>query len=320
MANSVALRNEKGLQAFAQTFVKTNQIAIPTNYDVAGAAAGLFLQLQSVKDKNGKFALEVVTENSLKQAIMYMVTNGLDPRKKQCYPIVYGDTLQMQVGYFGNQKMAQTYNIALSDFHAQVIYKGDTYVTKIENDGRKVLVKHEQPFGVDRTLENIIGAYSIVLVNGKPDLEEMTIGEIKTSWAQSRSGGDVHKKFSGEMAKKTVINRHAKRFINVSDDSAIMEEEKAITATPLDIDKEIKEEEFFADVETGEIIHEEQAEPIVDEKPFDKKASDFDETPEQDRCVDCGEIITDEKVVKYSNDIYGDTYCRKCQKNHQRIK
>lgn len=242
--NTVALNNEKGMLSFATQFVRDQKLILPANYDVAGAVSGLYLQLLDVKDKNNKSALEVVTPHSLKKAVMDMVSKGLDPRKKQCYPIVYGDSLNLQVGYFGNQRLAQTFNKNLSEFHSQVIYKDDEYETKIEADGRKTLVKHVQPFG-DRSLDNMIGCYSIVQIgvddskNPIYDLEDMTIAQIKTSWAQTKSGGAVHKNFSEEMAKKTVINRQAKRFINTSDDADVIAESKSnVSSIPISIDSD----------------------------------------------------------------------------------
>ncbi len=72
----------------------------------------------------------------------------------------------------------------------------------------------------------------------------MTKAQIDTSWAQSRNRqNNVQKKFSDEMAKRTVLNRAAKMFINTSDDSDLLtgsinstteaeyEEPKDVTAT-----------------------------------------------------------------------------------------
>src|SRR5699024_3228890 len=44
----------------------------------------------------------------------------------------------------------------------------------------------------------------------------------ETAWGQSKTQQDVHKKFPQEMAKRTVINRAAKAFINTSDDSDLL--------------------------------------------------------------------------------------------------
>ena len=49
----------------------------------------------------------------------------------------------------------------------------------------------------------------------------MTQKQIQTSWGQSRQH-NVQQKFGDEMAKRTVINRAAKMYINTSDDSDLL--------------------------------------------------------------------------------------------------
>lgn len=210
------------------------ELALPKNYDAVGAIKSFHLALLETKNKEGKPALESCTKTSIYKAALELVTKGLDVRKKQAYPIVYGNQLQLQVGYFGNQKLAKTYMPELGDFNAQVILKGDEYETAIEPSGRKRLVKHVQEFGTERNLDNIIGAYSVVEIGtdseGNPvyDLEDMTIAQIKQAWAKGRSSQQTHKEFSEQMAKKTVISRHATRLINSTDDSAVMGEQEDV--------------------------------------------------------------------------------------------
>ena len=52
----------------------------------------------------------------------------------------------------------------------------------------------------------------------------MTMDQIKKAWGQgaTKGGSPAHKDFTEEMAKKTVINRACKRFINTSDDSPVL--------------------------------------------------------------------------------------------------
>src|SRR5690625_6173274 len=59
----------------------------------------------------------------------------------------------------------------------------------------------------------------------------MTMDEIRQAWAQSpmwgknqekEREGSTHDKFRQEMAKKTVINRTCKKFINSSDDGSLV--------------------------------------------------------------------------------------------------
>ncbi|MBT8342951.1 MAG: recombinase RecT, partial [Desulfatitalea sp.] len=81
---------------------------------------------------------------------------------------------------------------------------------------------------------DIIGAYALAIGHNDNQLhcEVMTIDEIKQSWKQSKMSAvsesgminqsTTHGKFTGEMAKRTVINRLCKRIINTSDDAELI--------------------------------------------------------------------------------------------------
>lgn len=313
-SKQLARATEKGLLEKALSYVKTNNITLPKNYDVAGAVNGFYLRLLDTVDRNKRPALEVCTSRSIEKALRDMTSGGLDPRKKQVYLIVRGNQLQIQESYFGNQKKAKTYDLRLSDFHAQVVYKGDEYETKIEMDGRKTLVKHVQKFGTERTSENIVYAYSIVLVDGLADLEDMTRAEILQAWAKSPTVGTIHKEFPSEMAKKTVINRHAKRFINTSDDSSLMEE-SAKKQKVLDISSEVidmsgpeRSSEISEDINDTE-----NSEDVGESLP---EASSFDDKEpkiiNENICSVCKANLTDLEK-KYSKKTFNVPYCTTCQ-------
>ena len=105
--------------------------------------------------------------------------------------------------------------------------RGDTFEYHIEN-GYKVIDQHKQDF---KNIDNnkIVGAYAIVEHPGfTPYVEIMNIAQIKKSWAKNRKADlskpdDVHNEFADQMAKKTVINRACKNFINSSDDAYLTE-------------------------------------------------------------------------------------------------
>ena len=311
--------------SWANSFVKSKgSMAVPKNYDVVGAVKSLYLQVLETKDKNGNSAIDVCTEASIKKAVMEMVSKGLDPRKKQCYPIVYGKALTLQVGYFGNQRVARTYNPNLSEFHAQVIYDGDDFEDNIELDGRRVIAKHKQVALKDRKPENIIGAYSVVMINELSDAEVMTMEEIKRSWAKSKTGGDTHKQFTVEMAKKTVISRHTKRWANASDDSAVIDDNYD-EETPVDIDNDGLEPIDITDYDVTEEAQKETAQEKPKENTSLPTAEDFDDfdntlTDEEQReilnervCSQC-RIKVSEKIADFSNKKYHKTLCFECQK------
>ena len=194
-------------------------LALPKNYNYSNALKSAFFALQEVKDKSGKPALETCTKESIANTLLDMVTQGLSPAKTQCYFIAYGDKLQMQRSYFGTQAVLKRLG-NVKDIWANVIYDGDVFDYEI-TDGRERLVKHDTSF-LNRD-NKILGAYAVIKTNDDDEvLTVMTMKEIETAWSQSRGGQSVHKKFPQEMAKRTVINRAAKAYINTSDDSDLL--------------------------------------------------------------------------------------------------
>lgn len=197
-------------------------LQLPSNYNASNALKSAFFKLQEVKDKSGRPALEVCSKPSIANALLDMVVQGLSPAKTQCYFIVYGDQLQMNRSYFGTQAVLKRLT-NVKDIWANVIYEGDDFVYEIVG-GREKLVKHDTKF--ENRDKPILGAYAVIqTVDDEEWLTPMTRKEIEAAWGQSKSKQQsVHKKFPQEMAKRTVINRAAKDFINTSDDSDLLVE------------------------------------------------------------------------------------------------
>mgnify|MGYP001852177563 CR=1 FL=1 len=232
------------------TELKGEGLVLPPNYSAANALKSAFFVLQGVEDKNHQPALQVCSRPSIANALLNMVIQGLSPAKTQCYFIVYGTELQMSRSYFGTQAVIKRLT-NVKDIYANVIYEGDEL--DYENRGGKdYLLKHKTK------LENrdnpIIGAYAIVeKEDGDKPMTIMTKKEIDASWSQSKTSQSVHKKFPQEMAKRTVINRAAKAYINTSDDSDILvqsinettaneyEDERIDRRGAMDVEAEIRE-------------------------------------------------------------------------------
>lgn len=194
-------------------------LVLPPNYNASNALKSAFFKLQEVKDKSGTPALQVCTKESIANALLDMTVQGLSPAKTQCYFVVYGQQLQMLRSYFGTQAVLKRLS-NVKDIWANVIYQDDVF--DYENyHGRERLISHKTSF--ENRDKDILGAYAIVQTNdGEEILTVMTKKEIEASWSQSKTGQAVHKKFPQEMAKRTVINRAAKAFINTSDDSDLL--------------------------------------------------------------------------------------------------
>lgn len=202
----------------ALTKLQEEGLALPTNYNYSNALKSAFFALSNNAGGN---LLEICSKASIANALLDMVTQGLSPAKTQCYFINYNKTCKLNRSYFGTQVVLKRLT-NVEDIWANVIYKDDVF--KYENDrGREKLVSHETAF--ENRDKDLVGAYAIVRTNdGEEIMTVMTKKEIDASWGQSKTQQAVHKKFPQEMAKRTVINRAAKAFINTSDDSDLLVE------------------------------------------------------------------------------------------------
>ncbi|MGJ3871809.1 recombinase RecT, partial [Limosilactobacillus fermentum] len=154
-------------------------------------------------------------------ALLDMAIQGLSPAKNQCYFIVYGNELQMQRSYFGTIAALKRLD-SIEDIDAQVIHQGDEFEIGADETGHIIVTKFKPSFAnLDKPIK---GAFAFIkLTNGRTAYTVMTKAQIDVSWSQSRNRQNkVQDKFSDEMAKRTVINRAAKMFINTSDDSDLL--------------------------------------------------------------------------------------------------
>lgn len=269
--------------------LKDEGLALPANYNAQNALKAAYLRLQTVKDRQGNPALTVCTEPSIANALLDMAIQGLSPAKNQCYFIVYGNELQMQRSYFGTIAALKRLD-SIEDIDAQVVHRGDKFEIGADEIGHIIVTKFEPSFAnLDKEL---IGAFAFIkLANGRVDYTVMTKAQIDTSWAQSRNRqNNVQKKFSDEMAKRTVLNRAAKMFINTSDDSDLLtgsinstteaeyEEPKDVTATT----EEENSAQLLADFNKAQVAEKKNDTPQGPEKPTEDENIEDGETIESD--------------------------------------
>lgn len=192
--------------------MKGEGLLIAPNYSVSNALSSAYYALKNSSSGN---LLQQCTQDSVYNALLEMVTQGLSPAKKQCYFIKYGSDVQLRMSYFGTIKVTKDLQ-EVKDVTANVVYEGDTLEVAVEN-GRKKLVKHETDW---RNADNpIIAAYCIITrTDGEEFLEVMTKKQIDKSWSKAKTK-NVQIDFPDQMAMRTVINRAAKMFINTSNDS-----------------------------------------------------------------------------------------------------
>ncbi|MFS9027726.1 RecT family recombinase [Streptococcus cristatus] len=195
--------------------MKGEGLLIAPNYSVSNALSSAYYALKNSSSGN---LLQQCTQDSVYNALLEMVTQGLSPAKKQCYFIKYGSEVQLRMSYFGTVKTIKQLQ-DIKDVVANVVYEGDELEIAVEN-GRKKLVKHVTDWrNADKP---IIAAYCIISKNdGDEFFEIMTKAQIDKSWSKAKTK-NMQIDFPDQMAMRTVINRAAKLFINTSDDSDLL--------------------------------------------------------------------------------------------------
>lgn len=275
---------------------KDGGLAIPANYNPANALKSAFFEMTNSPSGN---LLEKCSRNSIANSLLNMAIQGLSPAKKQCYFIPYGQNLSMQRSYFGTQKVIKSLT-NVEDIWATVIYEGDEFEIEIEG-GRERIAKHTTSF-LNRD-NDIIGAYCIIKKSdGEEVLTVMTRKEIEASWSQSKNKS-VQNKFPQEMAKRTVINRAAKAFINTSDDSDAL-----IQAVNDTTEEEFENEQERAVRDVTETVEREANQVFIETKPKSKAKAKPKPEPESVEVPEDislpGEIIQAEEIANEMGDLF----------------
>lgn len=201
-------------------------LKLPSNYNYQNALKSAFFAISKVKTskKNGNMpALQFCDKASVANSLLNMVTQGLNPSKNQCYFIVYGKELQLQRSYFGTISVLKRID-EVKDIYAEVIHQDDGFEIGSDEIGRLIIKKFEPRF--DNLDKEIVGAFAVIVKNDDDKVYTiMTKKEIDMSWSKTKAyANDVQKEFSQEMAKRTVLNRAAKMYVNTSDDADLLSE------------------------------------------------------------------------------------------------
>ncbi|EGQ3581899.1 recombinase RecT [Staphylococcus pseudintermedius] len=256
-------------------------LELPADYSPSNAMKQAWLQ---ISQDNKLMACNDVSKAN---ALLDMVTQGLNPAKGQCYFIPYGDKMQLQRSYHGNIMMLKR-DAGAKDVVAQVIYEGDTFKQELDSVGRIKSIKHEQDF-FNINKDKIIGAYCTIIFDDNRDnyIEIMTIDQVKQAWMQSPMIKDeaalnrskTHSNFKDEMAKKTVINRAAKRYINSSTDEGLLQFAK---------ESEQRQRKIVLDAEAEQNANKE----LLDFDANEIEDAQFEEVKSVDGFIDVTEVET----------------------------
>lgn len=264
-------------------YLAHGSLQLPANYSVENALKSAALSLPSVKN------FQNCTQDSIKSSLLSMCVQGLNPDKKQCYFIAYGETMTCQRSYLGDVAVAKQVDPSIEEIYAAAVYQGDEFSYEIKR-GKITSVHHAQK--LENKSKPITAAYATVVYRDGSEVSTvMTMEQIRQSWNQSSSKpfadngqlkpDSVHAKFPEEMAKKTVTHKACKPIIGSSSDATLFGQYARRCADEADaaevnaevsenankemIDADFQEVPEGVDPSTGEVIEPEQKKVV---EPF----------------------------------------------------
>jgi recombination protein RecT len=254
--------------------VSAGRLNLPKDYSVGNAMSSAWLILQNTVDKDKRSVLQSCAKASIANALLDMAILGLNPSKQQGYFIAYGNQLSWFTSYFGNIAAVSRVKGFESLPAATLIYKGDKIKLSHDELGEEIIAEHETSWE-NKVTGEIIGAYATIKFGGRLRTQVMTMNEIKEAWSMSKTNKE-HKTFTGEFAKRTVLNRLMKNLLKTSTDDDLVAETLIKTENEhFEFDKSNVVQEVKTDVEenTGkEDLPFEEVEPKQD---LDQKANSF---------------------------------------------
>lgn len=217
-AEKVALQYAQSTSTWVISDIKLGKLPQQiAGYNVSAEAESAMRKILNVTDKNNKYALDVCTRESICSSVRDMVIQGLSVTKNQGYFIVRGSQLQLMRSYFGTQTIFNR-NFPYLRAVANVLFEGDEFDYAYDEVYGFEYVDNIKPKAENRDKPIKIAFGVIIDIRTKERVYGcvMTAKEIKTAW----SHGQTHKvqdEFPQEMAKRTLLNRMLKNYINTSD-------------------------------------------------------------------------------------------------------
>ncbi len=253
--NAIAIVKDvsDAVMARINDMTEKNELVLPDGYSAGTALRQALLIIQETKDKNGKTALEVCTKASVTNTLLNMCIQGLQPEKRQCYFIVYGNQLQLFRSYFGTQAALRRAVPSVGKIVTDLVHEGDEVEFGTTEYGERYAVRI-----ITDPIKNIekpiaYGFCNIFDLDGKLMAGTlMTWKDIQKSWSKTRSGGQTQKEFPEEMAKRTLINRACKHILNSSTES----NRAVVAAFNHTTDNEYEQEEIKAPGDSRKSFHE----------------------------------------------------------------
>lgn len=207
-------------------------------------------------------ALSKATPDSIGQALIEAVIQGLEIDKHQVYFIVRGNKLTMFRSYYGDQKVAIETGL-VKEIFSRPIYEGDTYEL-VDNEMGLLEVRNHKT-ALENQDKEIIGGYAwAVMTDGTKRYCIMTRKEIDAAWEKSSDPSrNVQKTFPQEMTKRTTIRRLVKNLFNTTS-SNLNDETKSIIASYNRTTAEEYENEPIKETKSSvrNIVCDENGEPV----------------------------------------------------------
>ena len=228
--------------------VENKVFDIPENYSYKNAiqqARYLLTKPADAGKNKGLAIIDICTPQSILQAVMEMAQKGLNPDKKQCYFIPYGNVCTLSISYQGNVALAKRGGEDIGEIYGYAVYKNDKLELVFDPRKGVIQVKSYEPDISKWTKSDITGAFAVITdkAGEVKYTEYMTMEQIKDAWNMGFAKGEspAHKNFPDQQAIKTVKSRAVKSFVNTADDSEIVSsEEKSITYTDKTLNEELE--------------------------------------------------------------------------------
>lgn len=221
-------------QAISQytEMIENKVFDLPENYSYKNAIqqTRYLLTKPAESGKNqGKAIVDFCTPQSILQSVMEMAQKGLNPDKKQCYFIPYGNTCTLSVSYQGNVALAKRNGEDIGETYGYAVYKNDEFELEFNIKKGVFEIKKYVPKVAEWKKSDIVGAFAII-TDKKGEVkytEYMTMEQIKSAWAMGAAKGNspAHRNFPDQQAIKSVKSRAVKSFVNTADDSEIVNNE-----------------------------------------------------------------------------------------------
>lgn len=295
--------------------VENKVFDVPENYSYKNAiqqARYLLTKPADAGKNKGLAIIDICTPQSILQSVMEMAQKGLNPDKKQCYFIPYGNACTLSISYQGNVALAKRGGEDIGEVYGYAVYKDDVLDLSFNPQRGVFEIESYQPDISKWTKSGITGAFAVI--TGKAGevkyTEYMTMEQIKDAWNMGFAKGEspAHKNFPDQQAIKTVKSRAVKSFVNTADDSEIVSsEEKSITYTDRTLNEELqsKANTLELDVNMGQ----EKAPAIEAKKP--KPEEIIGKTPPGNVDTKTGEIydeIIDPEEINTQSDFFTDDF------------